>query len=147
MELSKFSWNFNILRFSENICYFLSTKSFKMMKTWRNLRNIWNWKRKLWNIKNYKKTRHWLLMLFVLGSFTVVNYINYCCIFLGLLGLVGALGYSAFKYRDVRRGGMSTSVFLMQTRVLAQGTVVSCLTVGLAVQMFNKWVLHHGEDE
>lgn len=65
---------------------------------------------------------------------------------LGLLGLVGALGYSALKYREVRRGGMSTSVFLMQTRVLAQGTVVSCLTVGLAVQMFNKWVLHGGED-
>jgi hypothetical protein len=68
-------------------------------------------------------------------------------LFLGLAGLVAALGYSAYKYRDVRRGGMSTSVFLMQTRVLAQGTVVSCLTVGLAVQMFNKWVLHGGNDE
>lgn len=35
----------------------------------------------------------------------------------------------------------------MQTRVVAQGTVVSCLTVGLAFQMFNKWVLHGGKDD
>lgn len=64
---------------------------------------------------------------------------------LGLVGLVGACAYSAYKYRH--RGGMSTSVFLMQTRVVAQGTVVSCLTIGVAYQMFNKWVLHNGEDD
>lgn len=66
-------------------------------------------------------------------------------LFLGLAGLVGALGIMGYRFKH--RGSMSTSVFLMQTRVVAQGTVVSCLTVGLAYQMFNKWVLHNGEDE
>jgi Hypoxia induced protein conserved region len=56
-----------------------------------------------------------------------------------------ALGIATYKYKH--RGNMSTSVFLMQTRVAAQGTVVSCLSLGLAYQMFNKWVLHGGEDE
>lgn len=37
---------------------------------------------------------------------------------------------------------MSTSVFLMQTRVAAQGTVVSALTLGLLYSMFQKHVLH-----
>lgn len=37
---------------------------------------------------------------------------------------------------------MSTSVFLMQLRVAAQGTVVACLTLGLAWTMFNDYVLH-----
>lgn len=35
----------------------------------------------------------------------------------------------------------------MQTRVVAQGTVVSCLTAGVAYHMFNKWILHGGKDE
>lgn len=59
--------------------------------------------------------------------------------------MVAALGIAAYKYKH--RGQMSTSVFLMQTRVAAQGTVVSCLSLGLAYQMFNKWILHNGEDE
>lgn len=50
--------------------------------------------------------------------------------FPGLLGLVGVCGFGAYKYKH--RGGMSTSVFLMQLRVAAQGTVVTALTVGLA---------------
>lgn len=35
-----------------------------------------------------------------------------------------------YKYKT--KGNMSTSVFLMQLRVAAQGTVVSALTIGLA---------------
>ncbi|CRL06692.1 CLUMA_CG019626, isoform A [Clunio marinus] len=63
----------------------------------------------------------------------------------GLGGLVVALGIAAYKFRH--RGSMPTSVFLMQTRVAAQGTVVSALTIGVAYHMFNKWILHDGEDE
>lgn len=85
--------------------------------------------------------------------------------FLGLTGLCVALGYSAYKYKH--RGSMKTSVFLMQTRVVAQGqlnlilirlssltslssivgAVVVALTAGVATHMFNKWILHGGKDD
>ena len=42
---------------------------------------------------------------------------------------------------------MSTSVYLMQTRVLAQGTVVSALGLGVVYTMFNQYVLHKGEED
>lgn len=61
-------------------------------------------------------------------------------IFLGIGGLVLACGFAAYKFKH--RGEMSTSVFLMQTRVAAQGTVVSALTLGLLYSMFQKHVLH-----
>lgn len=59
---------------------------------------------------------------------------------IGIAGFVAACGYGAYKFK--RRGAMSTSVFLMQLRVAAQGTVVGCLTLGLAYKMFNDYVLH-----
>lgn len=37
---------------------------------------------------------------------------------------------------------MSTSVFLMQYRVIAQGTAVGCLTLGLAYKMFDEYIWH-----
>lgn len=49
---------------------------------------------------------------------------------IGILGLIGVCGWGAYAYK--KRGKMSTSVFLMQMRVAAQGTVVSALTIGLA---------------
>ncbi|KAJ0181352.1 hypothetical protein K1T71_003437 [Dendrolimus kikuchii] len=49
---------------------------------------------------------------------------------IGIIGLIGVCGFGAYKYKH--RGQMSTSVFLMQLRVAAQGTVVSALTIGLA---------------
>ncbi|KAG5679187.1 hypothetical protein PVAND_008775 [Polypedilum vanderplanki] len=63
----------------------------------------------------------------------------------GIAGLIVACGISGYKFKQ--RGEMSTSVFLMQTRVAAQGTVVSCLTIGLLYNMFQKHVLHRGEDD
>lgn len=36
---------------------------------------------------------------------------------------------------------MSTSLFLMQLRVAAQGTVVGCLALGLAYTMFKEHIL------
>lgn len=57
---------------------------------------------------------------------------------LGLLGCVGVLAYGAYKYKH--RGTMSTSVFLMQLRVAAQGTVVACLTGGLVYSMARQYV-------
>lgn len=52
-----------------------------------------------------------------------------------MAGFAAAAAIGAYKYKH--RGTMSTSVFLMQLRVAAQGTVVGCLTVGLAYAMYN----------
>ncbi|XP_063706921.1 HIG1 domain family member 1A, mitochondrial [Culicoides brevitarsis] len=57
----------------------------------------------------------------------------------GLVGLATALGIGAYKYKN--RGTMSTSVFLMQLRVAAQGTVVACLTAGIGYQLANEYFL------
>lgn len=58
----------------------------------------------------------------------------------GIAGFVAAGLIGAYKYRN--RGSMSTSVFLMQLRVAAQGTVVGCLTAGLAYTMAKEYLLH-----
>ncbi|XP_033153335.1 HIG1 domain family member 1C-like [Drosophila mauritiana] len=58
----------------------------------------------------------------------------------GIAGFVAAGLVGAYKYRN--RGTMSTSVFLMQLRVAAQGTVVGCLTAGLAYTMAKEYLFH-----
>lgn len=55
------------------------------------------------------------------------------------MGLMGVCGYGAYAYK--KRGKMSTSVFLMQLRVAAQGTVVSALTIGLAYTLVKDHLL------
>ncbi|XP_063374134.1 HIG1 domain family member 1A, mitochondrial-like [Cydia splendana] len=53
---------------------------------------------------------------------------------IGLGGLAAAVGMGAYQYK--RRGAMSTSVFLMQFRVIAQGAAVGALTAGMAYTLF-----------
>nr|XP_034841416.1 HIG1 domain family member 1A, mitochondrial-like isoform X2 [Maniola hyperantus] len=57
---------------------------------------------------------------------------------IGILGLIGVCGYGAYKFKS--RGKMSTSVFLMQLRVAAQGTVVAALTVGVAYSLSQRFL-------
>ncbi|KAM8705682.1 hypothetical protein ACLKA7_010049 [Drosophila subpalustris] len=57
---------------------------------------------------------------------------------IGIAGFIAAGAIGAYKYRH--RGTMSTSVFLMQLRVAAQGTVVGCLTLGLGYQMAKEYI-------
>ncbi|XP_055533653.1 HIG1 domain family member 1A, mitochondrial-like isoform X2 [Wyeomyia smithii] len=57
---------------------------------------------------------------------------------IGLAGLAAVCGIGIYKYKT--RGSMSTSVFLMQLRVAAQGTVVGALTLGLAYTMANEYL-------
>ncbi|CAG9763192.1 unnamed protein product [Ceutorhynchus assimilis] len=45
-----------------------------------------------------------------------------------------AVGYGAYMYKN--RGKMSTSIYLMQLRVGAQGAAVGALTLGLAYTMW-----------
>ncbi|XP_059049313.1 HIG1 domain family member 1A, mitochondrial-like [Achroia grisella] len=54
---------------------------------------------------------------------------------IGLSSLVAAVGYGAYKFKH--RGAMSTSVFLMQFRVISQGAVVGALTAGMAYTLYN----------
>ncbi|CAH2099605.1 unnamed protein product [Euphydryas editha] len=54
---------------------------------------------------------------------------------IGLAGLASAVGYGAYAYKN--RGRMSTSVYLMQFRVISQGLVVGALTAGMAYSLYN----------
>ncbi|XP_026764433.2 HIG1 domain family member 1A, mitochondrial-like [Galleria mellonella] len=54
---------------------------------------------------------------------------------IGLSALAAAVGYGVYKYKH--RGAMSTSVFLMQFRVISQGAAVGALTVGMAYSLYN----------
>ncbi|XP_059468457.1 HIG1 domain family member 1A, mitochondrial-like [Neocloeon triangulifer] len=58
---------------------------------------------------------------------------------IGIMGLLGALGYGAYSFK--KKGNMSTSVFLMQLRVTAQGAVVVCLTAGVGYSLIRDFVL------
>lgn len=60
------------------------------------------------------------------------------------MGLATAVGIGAYKFKH--KGTMSTSVFLMQLRVAAQGTVVACLTAGLLYNMANEYLFNKGDD-
>ncbi|XP_066299628.1 HIG1 domain family member 1A, mitochondrial-like isoform X2 [Branchiostoma lanceolatum] len=62
---------------------------------------------------------------------------------IGLAGTVAAVMYGAVNYRKYRRAGMSTSVFLMQFRVIAQSMVVGCMTLGVGYTLVSDYVLKH----
>lgn len=66
-------------------------------------------------------------------------------VFPGLLGLVGVCGFGIYKYKS--RGKMSTSVYLMQLRVAAQGTVISALTIGLAYSLVTTHLLKNDKKD
>lgn len=64
--------------------------------------------------------------------------------FLGIAGCLIACGIGAYRYKH--RGAMSTSVFLMQLRVAAQGTVVATLTGGLIYMMAKEHLFNTKKD-
>ncbi|XP_075217438.1 HIG1 domain family member 1A, mitochondrial-like [Lycorma delicatula] len=53
---------------------------------------------------------------------------------IGVLGMCLTLAYGAYKYKSARKV-MSTSVFLMQLRVAAQGTVIGCMGIGMVYNL------------
>ncbi|KAK7078427.1 HIG1 domain member 1A, mitochondrial [Halocaridina rubra] len=55
----------------------------------------------------------------------------------GLCGLVGLVGYSIYGFRNRK---VKTSIYIIHTRVAAQGFVVTCLTLGVAYNLYNKFV-------
>lgn len=57
----------------------------------------------------------------------------------GIAGCLAAVAYGAYSYKN--RGEMSTSVFLMKFRVIAQSMVVLTLGAGITYSMIDKYVL------
>ena len=53
--------------------------------------------------------------------------------------------YSGYKYRT-RDAGTKLSVYLIHTRVAAQGAVVSAITIGVLYSMFNEYVLGNNDE-
>jgi len=56
----------------------------------------------------------------------------------GIAGALVALGYSLFKFKS--RGNQKLSLYLIHTRVAAQGAIVGALTVGCIYQIFQEFV-------
>ncbi|RNA05666.1 HIG1 domain family member 1C [Brachionus plicatilis] len=54
---------------------------------------------------------------------------------IGIAGLVGVVGYSLFHFTK-RDKDLKPSVYVIQTRVFAQGMVVGALTLGLIYHMY-----------
>ncbi|EEC14816.1 hypoxia-inducbile protein, putative [Ixodes scapularis] len=61
----------------------------------------------------------------------------------GLTGCLCACAYGAYMYR--RRKFFDTSVYMMQLRVAAQGTVVGFLTLGVSYSLVQRY-LHRNQD-
>lgn len=55
----------------------------------------------------------------------------------GLAGLVGLVGYSIYGFKNKK---IKTSVYLIHTRVAAQGFVVACLTAGVSWNLFKNHI-------
>ena len=66
--------------------------------------------------------------------FSNINYLN-----AGLAGCIGAVVYGTYQFRN--KGEMSTSVYLMKFRVIAQAAVVVTLGLGVGYSMIDKYVL------
>lgn len=63
---------------------------------------------------------------------------------IGLTGCVFVCTYGAFLFR--RRKKLDPSLFLMQLRVSAQGTVIGCLMVGVTYNLFQR-ILNRGSSD
>lgn len=61
---------------------------------------------------------------------------------LGIAGTLGMLGYCVYNYKN--RGSMSTSVYVMQTRVMAQAVIVGAMAAGVTYSIIrDTWNKSH----
>lgn len=56
---------------------------------------------------------------------------------IGILGFVGAVTWGAYAYK--KRGNMSTSIYLMRLRVIAQTCVVGAMALGAGFTMLKSF--------
>lgn len=57
---------------------------------------------------------------------------------IGISGFLGVVAYSAYNYRK-KSASTKTSVYVIHTRVAAQGLVISVLTIGLVFHMYKSY--------
>ncbi|XP_077293949.1 HIG1 domain family member 1A, mitochondrial-like [Arctopsyche grandis] len=62
---------------------------------------------------------------------------------IGMFGMFLAVCYGGYMYKH--RGKMSTSIYLMQLRVAAQGTAVGTLTIGMVYNMYTTYMEKHSK--
>lgn len=67
------------------------------------------------------------------------------CLFAGMAGFLGVAALGAYNYKN--RGKMTTSIYLMQLRVAAQGTVVGALCLGLIYSMASRYYFNKPKTE
>ncbi|XP_014247561.1 HIG1 domain family member 1A, mitochondrial-like [Cimex lectularius] len=58
----------------------------------------------------------------------------------GIAGLILACGFGAYQFKN--KGKMSTSVYLMQLRVGAQGTIIGTLAIGVVYSLLKNHVFN-----
>ncbi|CAK9806617.1 HIG1 domain family member 1C [Anthophora quadrimaculata] len=61
-------------------------------------------------------------------------------VLVGLAGLTAVCGIGAYKWKTMKKT-MRPSMYLIQLRVAAQGTVLACITIGMVYQMYTDFVL------
>ena len=60
---------------------------------------------------------------------------------------IGMIGWGAYTYKDARRSGLPTSLFLMHMRVRTQSMVVGAMTVGVAYTLLRDYVFYPKTEE
>ncbi|EZA62598.1 hypothetical protein DMN91_005632 [Ooceraea biroi] len=60
-----------------------------------------------------------------------------------VITLAGICGYGAYSYKTRK---ISTQMYLLQLRVIAQGSAVACLTGGMLYHMVRKFYLHEKDE-
>lgn len=71
--------------------------------------------------------------------FMLILFLSIQLLSLGLAGCVGAVLYGIYQFKN--KGEMSTSVYLMKFRVVAQSAVVVTLGLGVGYSMINNYLL------
>lgn len=63
-----------------------------------------------------------------------------------MAGFLGVVAFSIFNYRR-KSASTKTSVYVIQTRVAAQGLVISVLMVGLGFHMYDTFMKRRSETQ
>lgn len=70
-------------------------------------------------------------------------------VFIGMGGLLFAVGFGVQKYRKGTIGNIPLSLHIIQTRVIAQSAALGCIFVGMMYHMYNEHIapaLKKGKD-
>lgn len=114
-------------------CLILFLKQSHTMYTNTHTRRITHSYIRLWQVCLLSKT--WSFNWFSQNLCKICNLFG---VILGMAGFFAVAGYGLYNFRN---RNVSASQYLMQLRVVAQGTVVGTLCLGLIYTMFNKYYL------